>query len=106
MQQKFDFSLGENLRDKGKDLVENNNERWIDHMREYAAEYSLDHGQVTTDQLRDYADLIHWQPEHPNAWGAMFRGKQWRAIGRIKSKRTSNHARLITVWRYVPKYER
>ena len=37
-----------------------------------------------------------------NAAGSLFRGSEWEFTGeRIKSRRISNHAREIKVWRYV-----
>jgi hypothetical protein len=34
-----------------------------------------------------------------NAWGSIFRGKEWECIGWRKSTRVSNHARAIRIWR-------
>ncbi len=34
-----------------------------------------------------------------NAWGSVFRGKQWQWVGWVKSTRISNHARMIRTWR-------
>ena len=36
-----------------------------------------------------------------NAAGSIFRGKNWKCTGWIKSQRITNHCRFIRVWQYV-----
>lgn len=91
---------GQMLKEKGLDSVERNNRRWVDVMREVALKIWEEAGWVTVDQLRRYADDHKFQPQHQNAWGAIFRGKHWRCTGRTKSTYASNHAREVKVWIY------
>lgn len=93
---------GQQLRLDGLDRVEDNNERWIHRMRAQAIRVAVAHEVVSSDDLRRWADERGDQPKHPNAWGAVFRGKWWKPVGYTKSRYTSNHARRITVWAYVP----
>ena len=67
-------------------------------MRAEALDFVARYGNVSTDDLRRYADRIGIEPHHPNAWGAIFRGKKWRRIGEKKSIWPSNHARRIGVY--------
>jgi len=96
------MNLGLRLKDRGLDAVENSNESWVDTMRKYAVWFSLKAGSVTADNVRQYARNIDFQPDSPNAYGAIFRGKGWKCVGRTKSSHPGNHAREIRVWRYEP----
>ena len=92
---------GEQLKMEGLDRVEENNQRWVDKMRERAIEMCLVMGEVSSDELRYWADAANCHPEHQNAWGAVFRGTAWVFTGRWKkSTYKSNHAREIKIWRY------
>lgn len=35
------------------------------------------------------------------AAGAVFRGKEWEFVGFTKSKRSTNHVRPVSIWKYV-----
>ena len=92
--------LGMRLRERGLDAVENSHLTWVEAMREQAKRVSLATGHVSADEIRKYARSIQWNPESPNAYGAVFRGKAWRCIGRKKSDHPGNHAREIRIWKY------
>ena len=94
------MKTGEQLKLKGIDQVAENNSEWLDCMRTLAIAWAQDFGYVCADDLRPFTNTIPFQPNHPNAWGAVFRGRHWKMIGRRKSRYTSNHAREIKVWRY------
>lgn len=91
---------GEVLKQAGLDLVEANNETFVETMRTIAKGLSLLHGEVTTDDLRRAAEKAHLKPKHPNSWGAIFRGAGWVVIGRRPSELDTNHAREIRVWKW------
>lgn len=92
------LETGKREKQLGLDLVTDHNQDFVAILRAYAEAFCLNHGTVTTDDLRDYADEHGLQPNHPNAWGAIFRGKRFVEAGRVKSRRTSNHAREIRRW--------
>ena len=60
-------------------------------------------GFVNSDDLREYAEKHDIAPDHPNAWGAVFRSApkgyrfektpEWRA-----SRIASNHGREVPTW--------
>ena len=93
--------LGLFMRDNGLDAVENNNLTWVERMREIAKKISAETGEVCSDDLRRIADRTNDNPAHVNAWGAVFRAKEWRIIGRRKSITPTAHAREIKVWKYM-----
>jgi hypothetical protein len=85
-------------------------------LRKKAVEIAIDTGEVHIDDLRRYADSKGLAPEqfcdkcreggcdrvHKNAWGAVFRGKNWIFTGRYrKSDYTTNHTRECKVWMYA-----
>lgn len=101
-----ELQLGMNLRDYGLDLVEANNLTWIERLRKVAQHISNVRGSVSADDLRRYAAKHNDYPAHQNAWGGVFRGNEWLAIGRKKSTTVTAHARWIMVWRWVARTER
>ena len=92
--------LGLDLKRQGIARVAENNEEFLEHARAIARDYAETHnGFVTSDDVRRRNTL---DPEHPNAWGAVFAGKEWVATGEwVRSQKESNHGREIKVWRYV-----
>jgi hypothetical protein len=89
---------GENPKDTGIASVESHNPTFVEKMRARAIEVATSEGTVTSDDLRRYGKAYGIEPNHPNAWGAIFRGNLWRSVGRKKSTLNSNHSREIRVW--------
>lgn len=85
-------------RDEGIDRVTNNNQVFIETMRSYARRIIRLSGSVTSDQLRSIAFQTGLEPSSHNAWGAIFRNKEFKAIGYCHSRIPSNHGRLIRRW--------
>lgn len=92
------WAMGERLAARGLDAVEANSDGWVDRMRAHARSICAIRGEVSTDDLRRIADRDRDQPHSPNAWGAIFRAKGWRCVGRTKSTYGSNHGREVRVW--------
>ena len=89
------------LKDDGMDKVISHNETWVYRMRQWARIISDLHGEVSADDIRRIA---HWEddePDHPNAWGSLFKPREWRCIGRKQSEWASCHGREIKVWRWM-----
>lgn len=95
---------GIRLRDEGIASVASHNQvPFLGAIRERAAQLAEENGTVGADELRAWADERGIAPDHPNAWGAVFRlcprdGRRWVECGRRKSNWTSAHARKITIW--------
>ena len=93
---------GEDRRKAGQASVETSNSNFVAMMRNHAVGIATKFGQVTSDDLREYAKRHGVSPAHPNAWGSIFRGKilghRWIVVGRMKSKLATNHSREIRIW--------
>lgn len=96
----LDLLEGEKRREEGISRVSGNSALFLRHIRRVAEDYSRINGSVTSDALRKYAYDFLLVPHHPNAWGAVFRGKNWKCIGRVNSAWPPNHARSISVWKW------
>lgn len=92
---------GDKLKQQGLDLVESHAPDFCEQMRHAAKAFCMVNGTVSTDELRQYAAEFDIKPHHPNAWGAIFRGRHWVPVGFTKSRLPSNHSRVIRVWQWV-----
>ena len=82
------------LKEEGIESLERH--RWVYKARNWAVDYCLGWGTVTTDVLH----VVMGPPPHVNCWGALFHDKRFRATGeRVRSTRPEAHGRWIEVWR-------
>ena len=84
------------MRDQGIRQVAKNNSQFLQVARHVAKQFALRHGEVTSDDIRKRCVL---SPAHPNAWGAVFRGKEWVSTGYRTSHAVSRHGGMQRVWR-------
>jgi hypothetical protein len=89
---------GDYLRDRGCALVEANNHEFVEAMRFHAKEFIKQAGSVSVDELRAKALELRLKPTHQNAWGSIFRTKDFKAVGFKKSQVQSNHSRRVIIW--------
>lgn len=82
----------------GLELVSRHNAHFIAVMREEAERIAQEQGRVSTDELRVIAEQRGLEPEHRNAWGAIFVGRKWRPAGQKHSAIPSNRHRRINLW--------
>lgn len=88
------------LRDAGIQQVESNNLSWVERARDIALQLAAKRGEVTADDVRA---VFKEEPNHPNAWGAVFRSPRLKWGGTMRPSSTvSRHAGLQRVWLYVP----
>lgn len=96
----FDLAAGKRLRDEALDTQEEINPIWIDIARETARNISRARGHVNANEVRKVMEARGLFPKHPNAWGSLFRGKEWERTGeRVPSIIKTSHASEISVWR-------
>ena len=100
------LSLGETLRDEGMERVAEHNKDWLSDARREAARVCAQKGSASAVDIRRWADRANdglgYYPDHPNAWGSIFRGAQWVPTGQWeKCQHPDGHARDVKVWRYV-----
>ena len=90
---------GKQLKDRGQDIAEGRNVSsldWVAEARSYAKTYARLYGSVTImDVYR-----AHPRPDDisPNCAGAVFRDKEFMAIGYRRNHIRSAHARAVRVW--------
>ena len=90
---------GEQAKIYGINLVSFNGEGFVKSMRELARNLLKETDYITIDDLRIISDRYDITPHHQNAWGAIFKTKDFEACGMQKSEIVSNHARRILQWR-------
>ena len=86
--------------DMALERVGQNNEPWLAWARSQAQTISTLRGSVTSDDVRREADRMGLQPDSPHAWGALFKAKGWRWVGREPSMIASNNGRFVSRWRW------
>ena len=94
----FNLSLGEQSKIYGMNLIELHCGDFCETMRKVARGMIKEKGSITCDDLRRFANKHGIEPHHPNAWGAIFRTKDFIMLGYKKSQLLSNHARRIAIW--------
>jgi len=99
---KFDLFEGEQKKAEGMSLAASNRSNLLGFARKVARDIALLRPDRTAS-ADDVGRALRRQgitQSLGNAAGSLFRGREWIFTGkRIKSKRVSNHAREIKVWR-------
>lgn len=93
------MSLGQELKYEGIARVAKNGHEFRELILPVARRLAEANGEVTSDELRDYADEEGIEPHHQNVWGSIFMGSEWQLICYRPSKRPSNRHRKIGVYR-------
>lgn len=97
MMQQFDIFEARKQRDEGLKQVAANNQDFLKQARGTARLIAQTKGTVTADDVRNGCPLI---PIHPNAWGAVFKSKEFEWTGRYKqSALVQGHGNMQRVWR-------
>lgn len=97
-------ATGQARKEEGVRAVAIHNITFLNAIRHIAVKISRENGGfVTADDLREYADREGIKPNHPNAWGSVFRsaprGFVFRKTGAYQASRyPSNNGRTIPVW--------
>lgn len=89
---------GLQLKLDGLNAVEGANGFALAQLRDQAMLVARSHGDVSSDDLRGWADHERIILSSPNAWGAVFRDPRFTRIGMIRSTYPSNHARFISTY--------
>lgn len=99
----LDANLAEQQKQLGLDLVEVSNPVFLETMRGVARMLARKLGEITADDVREYYDRhvgsLGVKPTSPNAWGALFKTKEWECVGFIKSRQVQGHGNMIRKWR-------
>ena len=110
-QAEFDFKAGQDLARRGLEKATAKRRSLLGDplavMRQVARRVALSRApdmRLTIDAVFHYAKLWHGlEPADLGpAAGAVFRERCWEKAGRKPTTRVSNHAREVTIWRYLP----
>ena len=98
-------------RENGKHQVASHNHLFLYKARCQAVIIAQANGKVSVDDLREWADSEGIAPDHPNAWGSLFKscplqGCKFKRGGSLVSAYPSNHGRLVGYYYIAPKGRR
>jgi arginyl-tRNA synthetase len=87
------------LERNGRTKAENDrNQHWLEAVREEAYRIARWKGDVTADDIRDFAARLSVKPTHRYTMGAVFRDDRFYKIGTRVSRDKGHHGKAITVW--------
>lgn len=93
------LQLALSLRDRGIEQVSLNNASFLETMRGVARMICREKGEVTADDIREWAKQHSIEPTHKNCWGAIFKNGEFESKGFVRSKQVSGRGNWIMVWR-------
>lgn len=100
LQSSFDFEAAELAKIAGMDRAAENKKALLEYARGIARELARGGNVISADDVQlalEKRDIsVH---ALGNAAGSLFKGKEWIAVGRVKSKRVHAHANWLTTWR-------
>lgn len=88
---------GRELRDAGISRVSLGREDWIAKARDMAGWIAKESGQVSINDIRGVIDLP--DDYHPSTWGAIFKSKDFQAVGYCQATHASAHARVVRIYK-------
>lgn len=89
--------LGRELRDAEINRVSIGHEEWISKARDMAVWIAKESGTVNINDIRGVIDLP--DDYHPSTWGAVFKSKDFEAVGYCQAIHPSAHARVVRVYK-------
>jgi len=93
----FNLEAARAARDEGIRQVSSNNQYFLEQARGTARLICESKGTVTADDVRRSCPV---QPENPNAYGAVFKSRDFEWTGEYKqSEMVQAHGRMQRVWR-------
>jgi hypothetical protein len=91
------MKTGRELRDEALAYIECARSKWLGTARFEAIKIAVNKGQVTINDLREVISL----PEDfsPNTWGAVFKSKDFEAVGYTQASHAAAHARVVRIYK-------
>ena len=98
----FNGPLSEKLKREGMERAEDNAKSALELARELAVSLGIRNRFVNADDVGRLLKKAHGIDTLGPAAGSLFKGSLWVFSGSfVKSKRVTNHSRLLRVWEYV-----
>jgi hypothetical protein len=88
--------VGQKIRDRQLDFFEVRDADFLAHCRQVAVAFAQQNGSVSINDVRQRVDVPLGM--HPSVFGAVFKGKQFKAVGFTEAKHPSAHARVVRVY--------
>ena len=96
----WDSAAAETAKRAGMDMAADNKKRLLEYARSIAKDLARGGRAISADdvqrELEKRGISVH---ALGNAAGSLFAGKQWIAVGRVKSKRVHSHGNWLTEWK-------
>jgi hypothetical protein len=89
------------LKREGMERAARTSPDWLSWARREAVKISCKTGSVSAVDIRKLCHEHDLWPQSDNAWGSLFRGKQWEHVGWTQAKHAEGHARDVKAWKYV-----
>lgn len=91
------MKTGRQLRDAALAYFECARSDWLNAARIKATQIAIKKGQVTINDLRESMKM----PEDfsPNTWGAVFKSKDFEAVGYTQASHAAAHARVVRIYK-------
>ena len=90
---------GERRKREGMALVGDHNGDWLAAARHEALRLAYIQGEVSSVDIRRWAQDTDQWPDHPNSWGTIFKGGGWAPTGKWeKCQHPEGHARDVKIW--------
>lgn len=96
IKESFNLAEGERRKEQGMQLAADTRQDDLSIARDIARMLNDRFGKVDADMVQDR--LIPRGINLGNAAGSIFKTKEWVHVGYTKSRRKTNHARVISVW--------
>jgi len=95
--EQHDLFQARRRRDEGIERVSVSNSEFLEKARGTAKLLLETRSEITSDDIRKACPYV---PAHPNAWGAIFKSKDFEPTGEFRpSTFITNNARSVRVWR-------
>ena len=96
----FDADKSQALKEQGMEAAEESNKTKLNLARSVAISLAKKFGEITADDVGEVMANVYGVASLGAAAGSLFKGGDWEFTGeRRTSKRKSNHARELKVWR-------
>ena len=95
----LDMFAARRERDLGIARVADNNQVFLETMRGAARMICRNKGQVTADDVREWADRAGIEPTNKNAWGAVFKSAEFVMVGYTTRRQVQGHGNIIRIWK-------
>lgn len=88
--------VGKKIRDSQLDFFEVRDADFLAHCRTVAVAHAQQYGSVSINDVRERVAVPIGM--HPSVFGAVFKSKQFKAVGFTEAKHASAHARVVRVY--------